>query len=141
MPMPTPSQVAQNWQRGMSNSSEKLKQGIQNVTQSPTAKAAQRIDAMVAGVQRAAASGKTAAALNAVSTEDWKKAMLEKGVPRVAAGAAAATPKFQAFMVKFLPWLQNGLSQLESMPRGDLEQNINRANSMMRHNAQFKNNS
>lgn len=141
MPMPSPAQVAQNWQRGMSNSAEKLKQGVQNVTQSPTAKAAMRIDAMVAGVQRAAASGKTAAALNAVSTEDWKKAMLEKGVPRVAAGASAAVPKFQQFMTKFLPWLQSGMSQLESMPRGDLEQNIARANTMMRHNAQFKNNS
>lgn len=140
MPMPSPATVAANWQRGMANSSEKLKQGIQAVTQSPTAKAAQRIDAMVAGVQRAAASGKTAAALNAVSTEDWKKAMLEKGVPRVAAGASAAQPKFQAFMSRFLPHLQSGLAQLESMPRGDLETNINRANAMMRHNAQFRNN-
>lgn len=137
--MPSAATVAQNWQRGMANSSEKLKQGIQNVTQSPTAKAANRIDAMVAGVQRAAASGKTQAALNAVTLEDWKKAMLDKGVGRVAAGAAASVPKFQAFMQKFLPHLQSGLAQLDSMPRGDLEANINRANAMMRHNAQFRN--
>lgn len=141
MPMPSPTTVAANWQRGMANSSEKLKQGIQAVTVSPTSKAALRIDAMVAGVQRAANSGKTQAALNAVTLEDWKKSMLDKGVGRVAAGASAAQPKFAAFMQRFLPHLQQGLNQLDSMPRGDLEQNIARADAMMRHNATFRNNS
>lgn len=138
MAMPSPAQVAQNWSSGMGASTEKMKQGITAVTESPTAKAARRIDAQVAGVQRAAASGKTQAALERVSLEDWKRAALEKGVGRVAGGAMAAKQKFQDFMSQFLPHVEQGKRLLESTPRGDLETNINRAAIMMRHNATFR---
>lgn len=138
MAMVTPQQAAANWATGMGNSSEKMKAGINAVTEAPTAKAAARIDAMVAGVQRAAASGKTRDALLAVSLQSWKDDMLNKGVGRASAGAQQAKPKVQAFMTQFIPWLQSGVAALASTPRGDLETNIARATSMMRHNAQFK---
>lgn len=138
MAMPSAATVAKNWQNGMANSGEKLKQGIMSVQVAPTQKAAQRIDAMVAGVIRAAQSGKTQAALNAVSLQDWQKAMIDKGLGRVAAGASSAVPKFQRFMDKFLPHLQQGLDALASNPRGDLEQNIGRMVQMARHNSTFK---
>lgn len=134
----SPQQVAKNWQNGMANSTEKLKAGVMAVTEAPTAKAAQAVDRQVAGVQRAAASGKTAAALNRVTLPEWQNAMINKGAARVAAGAAAAVGKMQAFMSEFLPYLQQGVQQLSAMPRGDLEQNIARANFMMRYNAGFR---
>lgn len=137
-PMPTSQQAAANWKNGMANSTAKLTAGVNAVTESPTAKAARRIDAYLAGVQRAVQSGKTQAALNAVTVDQWKTAMLTKGVQRVASGAAAATPKVQAFMDQFLPFLAAGVQQLSSMPRGDLEQNIARATQMMRYTAGFK---
>lgn len=138
MALPSAQQVAINWRNGMSNSSEKLKAGINAVTESPTAKAANNIDRMVAGVQRAAQSGKTAAALKRVTLEDWKQAMLSKGVSRVAAGAQQAQPKVQAFMEEFLPHIAAGQAKIASMPRGDLEANLARANEMARHTASFR---
>jgi hypothetical protein len=134
----SPTQAASNWANGMANSSQKLTAGINAVTVSPTSLAAGRIDAMVAGIQRAAASGKIAAGLNAVSLQEWQQAMLTKGVPRVAAGAQAAKNKVQAFFTQFLPYLQQGVQALQATPRGDLETNIARAAAMMRHNAQFR---
>lgn len=138
MAMPSATQAATNWKNGMSNSGTKLTAGVNAVTQSPTAKAAQAVDRMVAGIQRAAQSGKIAAALNAVSLQDWKDAMINKGVPRVAAGASAAVPRVQAFFQQFLPYLAAGVQQLESQPRGDLETNIARSAFMQRYNAAFK---
>lgn len=138
MGMPSASQVADNWARGMANSGEKLKQGIMAVTVSPTAKAADAADRMLAGVQRAIQSGKTQAALRAVSLEAWKDAAINKGANRVAGGAAAAKPKFTNFMQQFLPHLAAGMAQLDSMPRGDIEQNLARARAIALHNHNFK---
>lgn len=136
--MPTAQTVANSWAQGMSTAGEKIKAGVNAVTESPTAKAAARADAYMAGVQRAIASGKWQAALQAVTLQDWKTSMIDKGVTRIAAGAAAAKPKFQQFMTEFLPYLQQGVQQLQSMPRGDIEQNIQRAVTMMRWNSGFR---
>lgn len=138
MAMPSAQTVANNWKNGMAASGEKLRAGVNAVTESPMAKAAARSDAMLQGVQRAVASGKWQAGLQRVSLEQWKKDMLEKGAARVATGAAAATSKVQAFFQEFLPHVQAGLNSLEAMPRGGIEENIARAAAMMRHNATFR---
>lgn len=138
MALPTAQQTADQWSQGMSGATEKIKRGIQNVTESPTQKAANRSDAYLLGVQRAVANGKYRDGLMAVTLEDWKRAALDKGVGRIAGGAVAAKGKFADFMTQFLPHIQSGLQALASMPRGTLEENINRAVSMMRHNATFQ---
>ena len=139
MAMPTPQQAAQKWQRNLSASTQTIIEGVNRVQESPTAKAARSIDRMVAGFQNAAADGKIQDGLNAVTLEDWKSAMIDKGASRIASGAAQAEPKFARFLDEFLPFLEAGVRQLDSeMPRGDTEQNIQRAVSMMRHNAKFR---
>ena len=139
MATPTPQQAAQKWQRNLSASTQTITEGVNRVQESPTAKAARSIDRMVSGFQRAAADGKIQDGLNAVTLEDWKSAMIDKGVSRIASGAAQAEPKFEKFMAEFLPFLESGVRALDSeMPRGDTEQNIQRAVSMMRHNAKFR---
>lgn len=134
----TPAQAAQNWATNLAASTARIKSGVQAVTTSPTAKAAQNVQAQVAGVIAAANSGKTAAALNAVSLQDWQNAMINKGINRIASGAQAAQGKMQNFLTQFLPYVAAGVQQLSTMPRGDLEANIARATFMMRYNAGFK---
>lgn len=136
MPTPTAQQAAANWSRGMSNATEKIRAGIQAVTESPTAKAAQATDRYLQGVQQSVASGKMARALNAVTLQDWKNAAIEKGVNRIATGAAQAQSKFAAFMTEFLPYVTAGVAQLP--PRGTVDQNIERAVQMMRYNSKFR---
>jgi len=139
MPMPSAAQAAQNWSRGMQNSTERIRQGVQAVTVSPTEKAAQAIPRMVEGIQRAAASGKIERGLRSVSLEDWRREMLEKGLTRVGTGASAAQPKMQSFMGELLPYIESGLGRLNSStPRGDLGANITRMNEWVRHMAEFR---
>ena len=139
MAMATPAQAAQAWQTGMQNSTQKITAGVNNVTVAPTQLAAAAADRMLMGIQRAVQSGKWQAGLQAVSLQDWKSAMLDKGVNRIASGAAAARGKVQAFLQAFLPYVAQGVQQMDAtMPRGDLEQNIARATFMMRYNAQFR---
>lgn len=138
MAMMSAQQIAQNWQNGMGNATAKMKAGVNAVTVSPTQKAAAAADRYVQGIQRSVAEGKWQAGLNRVSLQQWKDDMLNKGIGRVASGAAAAVNKVTDFWTQFGPHLEAGVKALESMPRGDLETNIQRANAMMRHNATFR---
>lgn len=130
--------VAQKWSRNLGSASQAIQEGIAGVTVAPTQKAAERVNAYIAGVQRAVADGKFQSALRRVSLEDWKQAMLTKGVPRIASGANAATNKMADFMSEFLPHIEAGQRALESMPRGDIQQNIARAVAMIEHNSRFR---
>ena len=139
MPKHTPQEVAAKWSRNLAGSTESIRAGIEAVQESPTAKAARAVDRQVAGVQAAAASGKTQRALQAVTLDMWKDAALNKGLPRIASGATAAEPKMENFMAELLPYVESQVQQLDSkMPRGDFEQNINRMVAMARAMKKFK---
>lgn len=133
-----PQTVAEKWARNLGGSTTSIREGVQAVTESPMAKAAARVDAYVAGIQRAVAEGKYQDGLRRVSLDEWKTALLEKGLPRISTGAQAAVGKFADFMGDFLPHVEAGQRALESQPRGDLNQNIQRAVFMMQHNARFR---
>jgi hypothetical protein len=138
MPMKNPQQVAQKWSQNVARSSDSIRAGVQNVTVNPAEKAAARQDAYVAGVQRAAAEGKYRRGLAKVTLQSWQEAMITKGLPRIASGASAATPKMAAFMEQWLPYVEAGKQKLASMPRGDLQQNIARMITMVEHAASFR---
>lgn len=131
-----PATFASNWQTGMANSSAKMTAGINAVTVNPAEQAIAAIPRMVQGIQAAAANGSIEAGLRRVTLSAWKNAMIQKGVNRVAAGAQTAKPKVQAFASQFLPFLKTGVDQLP--PRGDVNQNIQRAVLMMQYNHSFK---
>lgn len=131
----TADQIAANWASRLAASTQKITDGINGVTVAPGVAAARQKDVWLQNTQ--AAQAKWARNVAAVSLSDWQQMTVTKGVPRIASGATAAQPKFQAFMSKFLPYVQSGKASLP--PRGTLDQNINRAIAMMRHNAKFSN--
>ena len=131
--------VAQKWVRNLGAATDSIKNGVQAVTVSPTEKAAQRADAYQQGVLDAVSSGKWQRGLRRVTNEQWKQATLTKGIPRIATGAQAAQPKMEKFLGEFLPFMDNVVQQMDSsMPRGTLEQNIQRAVYVMQQASQFK---
>ena len=131
--------VAAKWARNLSSASTSMVAGVNAVTVNPAAAAAAAIPAYLAGVQAAVQSGKMARALGKVSLQQWQQAMIQKGIPRVASGAANAVPKMQAFMDKWLPYQQGLKSKLAATPRGDLATNIQRAVMAIQYNAAFIN--
>lgn len=130
----TPDQAAQAWAQRLAGSTERIQQGVQSVTTSPGQAAARQKQAWAQNTQ--AAQDKWASRVSAVSTSDWQQATIEKGLPRIAAGAQAAQPKMAQFMGQVLPHIDSVKGSLPA--RGNLDQNIARMTAFTRGMAQFR---
>lgn len=115
----TPDQVAARWAAGLANAGEKIRAGVEAVNTAPGQAAARQKAVYLANVQ--ASGDKWARNVAAVSLADWKSAIETKGIPRIAAGATAAIPKFTIFMGKLLPFVHSAKQSLPA--RGTYEQN------------------
>lgn len=127
--------VADRWSRNLSNSTDKMREGIQSVTTSPTEAAIAAKDRYINGVQQAVADGRYERGLRAVTLQQWQEAFLTKGIQRISSGAQAAKPAVTKFMETWLP-LQQQLSQrVAAMPKGTLSDAQARANFAIAFNA------
>lgn len=115
-----------------------MQRGVEGVTESPTAKAAQKADKMRANMLAAIDNGKWAAGLNRVSLDEWKTKMIEKGLNRVSSGIDGAAAKVEAFAGELLPYIDKAQASVKKMPDVTLEDNINRMTSFVRDMAKFK---
>jgi hypothetical protein len=131
-----PQDATRDWVQRLGASTEKISRGIDQVTQAPGQLAAAQSQRWLARIQAAADKWKSRVA--SVTLQEWQTAMKEVGVPRIAQGAQAKQGKFLAFMNEFLPYLNQGVQQVDKMPKLTLEDSINRAVAMIRHNAAFK---
>ncbi len=116
---------------------EDMRQGIERVTASPTAAAANKQDKMKAKINAAIDSGKWAAGLKAVSLEEWKEKVTTKGLPRVAAGIDASAVKVEKFYTQLLPHIDSEVAKIKSMPDLTLEDSINRMSTFVRGMSKF----
>lgn len=130
-----PAAIAKKWSSGMANATTAITDGVNGVTVAPGQAAARNKVGYVNGVQQN--QDKWARKVAAVPLESWKQDMINKGVQRIATGAAAAEPKFGQFMTKLLPFIANAKATLP--PRGTLDQNIARSTAMIRAMSQFSN--
>lgn len=129
-----PATVAQAWVDGLGRAGAKITAGVQAVTVAPGQAAARQ--AAVWASNTAAAQAKWARNTSAVPLSAWQQAVINKGVPRIASGAAAAHDKQVAFYQKFLPYVAAAKAALP--PRGSYEQNKARALAMMDANHKFQ---
>jgi len=117
---------------------EDMRTGIKRVTESPTEKAANKQDKMLANLTAAVSSGKWAAGLKRVSLEEWKRKAADIGVNRVAAGIDAAKAKVVAFAEELLPHIDRSKAKLAGMADVTLDDNINRMTTFIREMATFR---
>jgi hypothetical protein len=124
--LPSAAAAAQAWQTGFSNSGTKWTAGINSVQVAPGIAAAAAKDRYVSGVTQNA--DKFAANVSAVTLSDWKTMAVNKGQARLASGATAGAPKYQA---KIGPVLQ-AIGQIRDSlpPRGDIMTNLERSRQM-----------
>lgn len=104
-----------------------IEKGIDRVTESPTEKAAKKQEKMLNNITQAIREGKWANGLRRVSLEDWKKAIKEKGVGRIAAGVDASRDKVRNFAEQLIAYQNSQLEQLEKMPDMTLQDSVARA--------------
>ncbi len=134
----TPSEYAEKWGRKLKGSTEDIRRGVERVTEAPGVKAAQKVEKMKANLLKSIEDGTWARRVAAVDLGEWKDKTLKKGIGRISQGVDEAGSKMQDFASEFFPHLEEGQRKVESMPDITLEDNINRASEMMRHNAKFK---
>lgn len=120
-------QFATNWTGAMGNSVQKVKDGINRVTDSPMAKAAANKDKWRDGVVRAYNEGRFEAGLGQVSLQDWKTNTMAKVSERLASGATAAKGKMTKFGAWLIPTVNQGLQQIADMPKLTLSDSKARA--------------
>ena len=131
-----PATATQRWVTNLSNSTQAMTAGVNRVTVSPGQSAARAADKWLAKVSQA--KDKYARRVGSVTLADWQNSMTSYGIGRVAQGAQAKQGKMQSFMSDYLPYLAAGVSKIDSMPKNTLEDGINRAVAMIRHNAGFQ---
>jgi len=115
-----------------------ITRGVGRVTVNPCELAAAKSDKMLARLSEAVNSGKWAANLKKVSLEDWKKKMVEKGVPRISGGIDGAKDKVVNFAKVLLPHVDAGVDKIKKLPDLTIDDSINRAATFIRHMAEMK---
>lgn len=131
-----PAAAAQKWQQNLSNSQAAITRGVNAVTVAPGQQAAAAADKWLQKVT--ASQAKWKANVANVSLQSWQQAMTTVGIPRVAQGAQAKVGKMQNFMESFLPYLAQGVAQIDKMPSTTVEDGVARAAAMIRYNAKYK---
>jgi len=126
--------------RRLKGALDDMRKGVERVTESPTEKAAAKAEKMRARLIESIDSGKWQRRLKAVSLDDWKRKMLDKGVGRVASGIDDAKDKTIAFAEQLLPHVDKGRDEIQRLPDVSLEDSINRMTTFVRHMAKFKRN-
>lgn len=136
MPVKADAQMATTkWLQNIGNATDRMKQGALAVQEAPGKKAAAAADKWLANVQRS--KPKFIANVSRVTKESWQNSYINVGIPRVSQGAQAKQAKYTAAMEAFLPYLKLGVAKIDAMPNVTLEDGINRAIAMIRHNAAY----
>ena len=134
----TPEQFADKWNRRIKAAVPDIQAGIQRVTTAPGEAAAAKADKLLQKVTEAITSGKWAERVRSVTVEDWRRAALNKGIPRIAAGADGAMDKQREFASQLLPYLDRVVSEVKRMPDLTLEDAIARASYVIREMSKFR---
>lgn len=108
---------------------------MNKVSVAPGQLAAAQVNTWLARIQQSAQ--KWATNVGGVSLAQWKEAMINVGIPRIAQGAQAKQSKYLAFAQKFYPYVEQGQAQVKAMPKVTLQDGINRAVAMIKHNAAY----
>lgn len=132
----TPQSATAKWVSNLSGATERMTAGANSVTTAPGQLAAAAADKWLARVT--ASKAKFAANVSKVSLQSWQNSYINIGIPRVAQGAQAKQDKMQAFMADFLPYLANGVAQIDKMPSTTLQDGIARATAMITYNAKYR---
>lgn len=138
MPRLSPEEFAEKHARRLKSALSDIQRGVESVSESPTAKAAQKVEKMRQRILEALESGKWQKGLQRVSLDDWKKKMVNVGLQRISSGIDANKDKVVSFAAELLPYIDQGLEQIKKMPDITLDDSINRVVTWVRHMANFK---
>lgn len=130
--------IATKWAQRLGQSAEAIREGVNAVTTSPGETAAQNAQRYLDGVTEAYNSGRYQKGLRSFTLEDWKTAMIQKGVSRISSGAQAAVPKVVKFQEYWLPQMEELKRRISGMAKGGVAEAQARAAAAIAFNAGLK---
>lgn len=133
----TASEAQEKWARRLKGSIPDIEAGVDRVTEAPGKKAAAKADKMLAGITEAVRDGTWGRRVAAVTLEEWKGHMKNKGVGRIAAGVDGAAAKAEDFFAQLFAYQDSIKSELDRMPDLTLEDSISRMTKWVRDMAKF----
>ena len=120
-------QWADRWSSGITGASERIKDGVNSVTEAPGQLAADKAELWLQRVTASAQKYKTNVA--AVSLSEWKESMVKKGIPAIANSVGIAKPKVVKAANDLIPVINAAMDTLPA--RGaTLDQNLQRVRHM-----------
>ena len=134
----TADEAAEKWSRRLGAAGEDIRRGIERVQVAPGQAAVAQEAKMRAKTLEAIDSGKWRERTGAVTLTEWRSAAINKGLPRVAAGASEAQPKMRNFMAELLPFVDSARAEIAAMPSLTLDDSIARMTKFTRKMATFK---
>jgi len=138
MPRVTPEEFQRKHAAPLKAAIEDMRKGFDRVREAPGAKAAASADKWHARISAAETKQKWARRVSAVSLEEWKDAIINKGLPRVAGGIDSAADDVVKFAEQLLSYQERLQAEIERMPDLTLEDSINRMTAWVRGMARFK---
>ena len=135
--MLTAAKIAEKWKRNLSGAAQSMKDGIDELRDSPMERAIEQQAKMMINWQKAVEEGRWAAGLQSVSLAQWKDLMIKVGIPRAIEGATKKADKVQKFFQEFLPVAEAVKAEAASMPSQTDEDAIAKVRMMMERFKQF----
>lgn len=132
------SQMAAKWSQNLQSATTSMRDGANAVTENPAQKAIDAKQKMVQNWNASVTDGSWEAGLGRVSLADWRKAYIEKGIPRIAQGAISGENKMAEYLTEAIPYIRQGQEAVRAMPNLTLQHSAARMVAMMNHMAAFK---
>ena len=134
----TPEEFAEKHARRLKGALTDIRSGVEKVSESPTKKAAQKIDKMRQHLLEKFDDGTIKARLQKVSLEEWRSKMINKGLARISGGIDSAHDKVVDFASQLLPAVDAARAKVQGMPDLTLEDSIARMETFIREMAKFR---
>lgn len=128
----TAQQWLNKWGKNLNASSTYITDGVNAVQTAPGQLAAAAQDRMLANLTAAITSGVWAKQVSSVPLSAWKSAMINKGIPRIAQGVTSAQANKVNQVTALLSAVDSASAQANALPKGGIDQNIQRAVTFMR---------
>lgn len=127
--MATGQEVAARWRERLSGARAKITAGVEGVQRAPGESAAAQVEKWAANTL--AAKNKWAQNVKSVTLAEWRQAMIEKGIPRIAQGAQAAEDRMTQFFDALLPLTARIKEEVRKMPKSNIDESLARVRKSM----------
>jgi len=133
MPVRSGKEYAEKWSRRLKGAIADITAGVEALDKNPAEEAIKAKEKMKAKLLEAIDSGRWEGGLKKVTLEEWKRKMLNKGIPNISRGVDEAIPDMEEFGNWLLPKVTDIAERVKrEIPGVTLEDSIRRMEQFVR---------